>query len=675
MKMRSIFKLGCLLVISTLTQPIFAGLAPLGGEYAMLGDVAGHQQRPCLVMGADGGFVVWQNAVAGVDGERVMIQRLNTDMIGEGGAVRVGLAVAGNEERPRVAMLADGGCVVVWESGPRASRDVHVRFVNADGTFNGGEIVANTFGAGIQEDPTVAVLSDGSTVVVWSSVGQDGSGAGVYGQRFTAAGVKVGGEFSVNQTTARNQMDPAVCAAGEGFVVGWMGETVNGTTGVGAPNIRGNVWGRVFDKDGNAVGNEYKMNGGDGLCSEPVLAAGVDGFVLAWVQQDEANLKNLSDIYARKFNAQGVPAGNDSKINTFMTGRQDSPQVINSNDDAVIIWASFGQDASGGSIHGRLLTGGREFQINSQGQLNQKTPAIADNGIGGLVVVWSNTMRPDHSILSSQRYLTDEVTGDGAIDVTEGAVVYTGSEVVKRKTAPTVAADALKVAAVRAADEQAWKNWQAAQSAAGLVGATATSTSSTGGGTAVSVTASGGGVVVAPTAAASIRAATPSPRSAVLAQQAMATAARERAVAARPTATVTRMALKENVPTINRVTQPTPVTKLPVTRLAAAPIIRSTASPATAASRVTSIRTSTGSSTTLARAATEMPVSASIVSDTSGYRLQWLSDSRFKYQVQGSADRTSWNNVGATRGGNDTGDSVAVNSSAANKFYRVVRTN
>ena len=673
--MRSMFKLGCLLVISTLTQSIFAGLAPLGGEYAMLGDVAGHQQRPCLVMGADGGFVVWQNATAGVDGERVMIQRLNTDMIGEGGAVRVGLAVAGNEERPRVAMLADGGCVVVWESGPRASRDVHVRFVNADGTFNGGEIVANTFGAGIQEDPTVAVLSDGSAVVVWSSVGQDGSGAGVYGQRFTAAGVKVGGEFSVNQTTARNQMDPAVCAAGEGFVVGWMGETVNGTTGVGAPNIRGNVWGRVFDKDGNAVGNEYKMNGGDGLCSEPVLAAGVDGFVLAWVQQDEANLKNLSDIYARKFNAQGVPAGNDSKINTFMTGRQDSPQVINSNDDAVIIWASFGQDASGGSIHGRLLTGGREFQINSQGQLNQKTPAIADNGIGGLVVVWSNTMRPDHSILSSQRYLTDEVTGDGAIDVTEGAVVYTGSEVMKRKTAPTVAADALKVAALRAADEQAWKKWLAAQSAAGLVGTTETTTGSTGGGTAISVTASGGGVVVAPTAAANIRATTPSPRSAVLAQQAMATAARERAMAARPTATVTRMALKENVPTINRVTQPTPVAKAPVTRLAAAPIIRSTASPATAASRVTSIRTSTGSSTTLARAATEMPVSASIVSDVSGYRLQWLSDSRFKYQVQGSADRTSWNNVGATRGGNDTGDSVAVNSSAANKFYRVVRTN
>ena len=673
--MRSIFKLGCLLVISTLTQSTFAGLAPLGGEYAMLGDVAGHQQRPCLVMGADGGFVVWQNAAAGVDGERVMIQRLNTDMIGEGGAVRVGLALAGNEERPRVAMLADGGCVVVWESGPRASRDVHVRFVNADGTFNGGEIVANTFGAGIQEDPTVAVLSDGSAVVVWSSVGQDGSGAGVYGQRFTAAGVKVGGEFSVNQTTARNQMDPAVCAAGEGFVVGWMGETVNGTTGVGAPNIRGNVWGRVFDKDGNAVGNEYKMNGGDGLCSEPVLAAGVDGFVLAWVQQDEANLKNLSDIYARKFNAQGVPAGNDSKINTFMTGRQDSPQVINSNDDAVIVWASFGQDASGGSIHGRLLTGGREFQINSQGQLNQKTPAIADNGIGGLVVVWSNTMRPDHSILSSQRYLTDEVTGDGAIDVTDGAVVYTGSEVMKRQTAPAVAADALKVAALRAADEQAWKNWLAAQSAAGLVGKAETTTSSTGGGTAISATGSGGGVVVAPTAAAINRATTPSPRSAVLAQQAMATAARERAMAARPTAAVTRMALKESVPTINRVTQPTPVTRTPVTRLAAAPIIRSTASPATAASRVTSIRTSTGSSTTLARAATEMPVSASIVSDTSGYRLQWLSDSRFKYQVQGSADRTSWNNVGATRGGNDTGDSVAVNSSAANKFYRVVRTN
>ena len=690
--MRSKLKLGFCLFISIVPQLIVAGLAPLGGEYAMLGDVSGHQQRPGLVMGADGGFVVWQNAVAGVDGERVMIQRLGTDMTGVGGAVRVGGVVAGNEERPRVAMMLDGGCVVVWESGARASRDVYVRFVNDDGTFRGGEVVANTFGAGIQEDPAVAVLSDGSVVVVWSSVGQDGSGAGVYGQRFTAAGVKVGGEFSVNQTTARNQMDPAVCAAGEGFVVGWVGETVSGVTGVGAPNLRGNIWGRVFDKDGNAAGNEYKMNGGDGLCSEPVLGAGVGGFVLGWVQQDEGNLKNLSDIYARKFNAQGIPAGNDAKINTYLTGRQDSVQVISLDDDAIIVWASYGQDASGGSVHGRLLSGGREFQVNTQGQLAQKTPGIADNGAGSLVVVWSNTIRPDHSILSSQRYLTDELTGDGAIDVTDGAVVYTGNEAVKRKTSPGVAAEALKIAAQRAADEQAFAAWQAAQNAAGLLSAAVLRTGTSAGAEAISVAAkpsSGGVAVPAPAAAitASTRATTASPRTAMLAQQAMAAAARERAMAARPTAPVVRMALKASAPVINRVgTAPSPNSSVAAARTsmntagtsraaAPPPIIRSTATAATAASRVSTVRTATGTSTVLARAANGMPVSASIASDESGHRLQWLSDSRYSYQVQGSSDRTTWGNVGAVRGGLDAGDSVSVNTSTGNKFYRVVRTN
>ena len=53
--------------------------------------------------------------------------------------------------------------------------------------------------------PVVAVLSGGNFVVTWSSKSQDGSGWGVYAQRFDAAGVAQGGEFQVNTyiTTAQ----------------------------------------------------------------------------------------------------------------------------------------------------------------------------------------------------------------------------------------------------------------------------------------------------------------------------------------------------------------------------------------------------------------------------------------------------------------------------------------
>ena len=54
--------------------------------------------------------------------------------------------------------------------------------------------------------PAVAVGESGNFVVVWQSDGQDGSGWGVFGRRFTREGVALGGEISIagagNQVTS-----------------------------------------------------------------------------------------------------------------------------------------------------------------------------------------------------------------------------------------------------------------------------------------------------------------------------------------------------------------------------------------------------------------------------------------------------------------------------------------
>ena len=188
-----------------------AALTPLGGEYPLLGNITGHQQNPHAAANSDGGFVVWQNATANSKGERVLVQRLNADLGGAGAPLVASQNLANiNEVHPRVALLPDGGGVVAWEAGARGATDVFVRFLDANGNFTSGITRANTFATGVQSDADVAVLPDGTVMVVWTSLGQDGDGEGVYGQRFTSRGVRDGAEFLINQSTARNQSMPNI---------------------------------------------------------------------------------------------------------------------------------------------------------------------------------------------------------------------------------------------------------------------------------------------------------------------------------------------------------------------------------------------------------------------------------------------------------------------------------
>lgn len=60
-------------------------------------------------------------------------------------------------------------------------------------------------------------------MVVWSDQdGRDGSGYGLFGQRYDANGLQVGNDFIVNTTTTSNQYQPTmVSVPGGGFIVAW----------------------------------------------------------------------------------------------------------------------------------------------------------------------------------------------------------------------------------------------------------------------------------------------------------------------------------------------------------------------------------------------------------------------------------------------------------------------
>ena len=92
----------------------------------------------------------------------------------------------------------------------------------------GGELAPGGSLSGQQQTfpqcPAAAVAgsSDGRYELVWSNDGADGSGWGVYAQRFDAGGSPCGDAFPVNTTTQSAQKFPAVAVDDEGdFVVTW----------------------------------------------------------------------------------------------------------------------------------------------------------------------------------------------------------------------------------------------------------------------------------------------------------------------------------------------------------------------------------------------------------------------------------------------------------------------
>src|SRR5262249_1356301 len=119
----------------------------------------------------------------------------------------------------------------------------------------------------------------GDFVVVWSSNYQDGSGTGVFGQRYSSTGAALGAEFQVNTYTTNPQLYPVVAAGRNGnFVVVW--DSVNQI----ANGSGDDLFGQAYDSAGTTRGREFQVNtyttGSQFL--QAVSSDGFGNFVVVW---------------------------------------------------------------------------------------------------------------------------------------------------------------------------------------------------------------------------------------------------------------------------------------------------------------------------------------------------------------------------------------------------------
>lgn len=147
-----------------------------------------------------------------------------------GGETRVNSNGTTVQFAPSVAALENGRFVVVWTSPDDGSGSgVYMQRYDADGLPLGKAKRCNTFTTGNQAMPSVSALSNGGYIVAWRSSGQDGSGTGIYGQRFDSFGTKVGAGFRLNTNTFLDQTHPRVAGLDNGgFVGAWNSDNQDG---------------------------------------------------------------------------------------------------------------------------------------------------------------------------------------------------------------------------------------------------------------------------------------------------------------------------------------------------------------------------------------------------------------------------------------------------------------
>jgi hypothetical protein len=249
----------------------------------------------------------------------------------------------------------------------------------------GAEFQVNTHTTYDQKNAAIAMENSGNFVVVWSSYGQDGSSNGVFGRLFDPNCGQLGEEFQIHMTSSGNQAEPAVAMdAAAGFVVAWQGpESIE--------NDQEDIFARRFDPNGVPIGDEFRVNS---FISDQQLLPGVainnDGtFIVVW-ESNNTPMEGDKAICGRLYDSNGVKFGAEFFINAESSVCRYPDVTADANGNFAVVWM---EDKSSNSIMAGLFDPNgaprtETFQVNTVRFSSVTRPSIAMDLGGNFVVTW-----------------------------------------------------------------------------------------------------------------------------------------------------------------------------------------------------------------------------------------------------------------------------------------------
>ncbi len=300
----------------------------VGGDFLVNSYTAGSQFGPVIDALSGGGFVVvWQSYDFAGGDDALFGRRFAADGAALGTEFRVDISISEFHAQPDVAARADGGFVVVWDDYV----DVFALRLDSGGAPIGSEFRVNE-SDGSMTTAQVGAAADGSFVVTWTDDSEiDGDGMSVLARRFASSGAPFGGELQVNTTTTGDQYGSAMAVAPAGeFMVVWetYGQTAEGD----------GLFGQRFAAAGTKLGTQFRVDSGSSVyAGAAAVAAGADGeFVVVWDEPRDGN-GYVYSVMARRF--ADATASEPFAVAADSTADQSQADVApGADDDFLVVW-------------------------------------------------------------------------------------------------------------------------------------------------------------------------------------------------------------------------------------------------------------------------------------------------------------------------------------------------
>ncbi|MBD2840320.1 calcium-binding protein [Pseudomonas sp. JM0905a] len=209
------------------------------------------------------------------------------------------------------------------------------------------------------------------------------------------------GETRINTTISSWQSDASITSLADGgYLVTWADPATETTD---------HIFTQRYNASGVKAGGETRINATLSWQQEdPVVTVLANGsYVLAWKAEDDLGNR---DIRTQLFSSNGTKIGAESYANTYRTGQQDSPEVTALKDGGYVVsWTSDGQDGSdwGAYLQRYDASGARvggEVRIGTTTSGAQDGPTVTGLADGGYLAAWEGNGSGDASGIFAQRF-------------------------------------------------------------------------------------------------------------------------------------------------------------------------------------------------------------------------------------------------------------------------------
>ncbi|UCE37561.1 MAG: hypothetical protein JSW00_19255 [Thermoplasmata archaeon] len=343
-----------------------------GNEFRINTYTTSSQSTHSIAMNSSGDFVItWQSYGQGGNEWEIYAQRYDNSGNPLGEEFRVNTYITGHQWFPSVAMDSNSNFVITWISDDQDgdSYGIFAQRYDSNGNPLGVEFQVNTYTTAGQAWPSIAMDSNGNFVIVWTSEEQDGDGYGIFAQRYDKNGNPLGVEFQVNTYITNDQKFPSAAMDPNGnFMITWDSSGQDGS-GEG-------IYAQRYDNNGNTIGEEFQVNSYTPNNQRfPSAAMDSNGnFIITW----ESQYQDGSDwgVYAQKYDSNANPFGGEFQVNTHTTDNQYISSVATDpNGNFIIAWVSWGPDHDG---HGSGVYAQRYDGTNPFGIFDIRAKEISD---------------------------------------------------------------------------------------------------------------------------------------------------------------------------------------------------------------------------------------------------------------------------------------------------------